>query len=123
MASITTSNPKWMLELGPKRIGNHTNEEICEILTNVPWALKFIKDPTPEWIMLACKKNYQAISFVEDPSVELQAWALKHDKSAISMIKKLDEDLAVAMLLEDPMLIHQITNPTPIMITIAGIMK
>lgn len=122
MAEIDTTNPRWMLELGDKRINNHTDEEICQVIKKIPWALQFIKSPKPEWLDVAFKHHYQAIGCVENPPVELQRRAVEHHTSAVAFIENLDEELAISLLEKDPNLLHQIKNPTPLMVSVAKIL-
>lgn len=120
---INIVDPKWMIELSPERIKKYTDAEICLVLKKIPWALKFIKDPKPEWVKLAVKLHWQTIAHVENPSVELQRMSLNANKDSIAFINNLDEELALEILVEEPNRIHQISNPTPTMMNVAKIIS
>lgn len=120
---IDLSNPKWTLELSPKRIKKYSEEEIIRVITRIPFAVKFITDPKLEWLEFAALLNYQVMILIEDPSIDLQKKVLAKNPEAIAIINNLDETLALEMLTANPKLIDLIKSPTSVMLSVAKIIS
>jgi hypothetical protein len=96
---IDTSNPRWMMELKPDKIGQYSDEAIHDFFKKMP----------------------HVIAMVESPAVELQRRLLAVNSKLIAHINSLDEGLALEVLSKDPNLIKLIKEPTSMMISVAGI--
>lgn len=121
MPLIDTNNPRWMLELSPNNIVKYSDDDIYEILCRIPAALKFIQNPKDEWIRFAIKYSVAAISWVKNPSVDFQRLAYETNPNCLQFMEFIDEDLGIEILMKDPSSLRLMTNPTPMMISIAKI--
>lgn len=121
MALIDTTSPSWMLELSPKNIGNYTDDEILEVLCRLPSAISFIQNPKEEWQRFTVQYIATGIRYIKNPTVAIQRLAVSSNPHAIQYIKNLDEDLAIEFLMVNPDALYMITNPTPMMVSIAKI--
>ena len=81
---------------------NDINKEDLEAVKKSGWALRHVKNQTPEICMEAVKQNGWALKFVQDQTPELCMAAVKQDGRALEFVQNQTPEIIQAAIEEDP---------------------
>ena len=81
---------------------NDINKKDLEAVKQDCWALKYVKNQTPELCMVAVKQNGWALNYVKDQTPELCMAAVKQDGRVLEFVQGQTPEIIQAAIEQDP---------------------
>ena len=92
---------------------NDINKEDLEAVKKSGWALRHVKNQTPEICMEAVKQNGWALKFVQDQTPEICMAAVKQNGLALKYVKNQSPEICMAAVKQNGQALEYIQDQTP----------